>query len=113
MAPGDTLVLPRGGEATLVLHDVGGLVGDEQTRILRWLDESHGRIRIVSTNTQPLWPRVTSGAFDETLYYRLNTVHVDVSGLRGSERSRLLTQPTNMTRGGLRDQISLVDRPEP
>ena len=85
--PGETLDLPRGGEATLVLHDVGGLVGVEQTRILRWLDENHGRIRIVSTNTEPLWSRVTSGAFDETLYYRLNTVHVDVSSLARRDHS--------------------------
>jgi hypothetical protein len=85
--PGQTLELPCGGyEVTLVLHDVGELTGDEQTRMLHWFDHGDGRIRVISTSTDPVWPRVTSGAFNETLYYRLNTVHVDVSSHAPIER---------------------------
>lgn len=85
--PGQTLDLPCGGyELTLVLHDVGELTGEEQTRMLRWFDHGDGRVRVVSTSTDPVWSRVTSGAFNEILYYRLNTVHVDVSGHATSDR---------------------------
>jgi DNA-binding NtrC family response regulator len=35
---------------------------------------------VVSTSPAPLIPRVHSGLFIDTLYYRLNTVCVDVTG---------------------------------
>jgi transcriptional regulator of acetoin/glycerol metabolism len=50
----------------------------EQIRILQWLDEVAGHIRVVSTTTVPIFPRVTRGEFNEVLYYRLNVVYVDV-----------------------------------
>jgi hypothetical protein len=77
--PGQPLELPLPGRAaTLVLHDVGELTYDDQHRVLRWLERAAGQIRVVSTTTMPLWPRVKAGAFNETLYYRLNTVCVNV-----------------------------------
>jgi transcriptional regulator of acetoin/glycerol metabolism len=33
---------------------------------------------VISTSTTPVMPRVQSGAFLDMLYYRLNTVCVDV-----------------------------------
>ena len=63
--PGQRLELPSPGrEATLVLHDVSELTCDDQHHVLRWLDQTAG----------PLWPRVETGAFNDVLYYRLNTV---------------------------------------
>jgi transcriptional regulator of acetoin/glycerol metabolism len=59
---------------TLVLHNVDQLTTRAQAAIVNWLDQSKGRIWIVSTATTPLWPRVQAGAFDEVLYYRLNAV---------------------------------------
>jgi len=64
--------------ATLVLDNVAHLTTDEQFRVLRWLDDVKGRIRVVSTTSDPLWPRVQVGVFNEVLYYRLNTVFVDM-----------------------------------
>jgi hypothetical protein len=64
--------------ATLVLEDVSRLTTDEQFCVLRWLDDVRGRIRVVSTTHEPLWPRVQVGVFNEVLYYRLNTVFVDM-----------------------------------
>jgi hypothetical protein len=77
--PGQPLELPspRRG-ATLVLHDVGELTCDDQDRVRRWLDETAGKIRVVSTTAVPLWPRLKTGAFNDVLYYRLNTVCVDL-----------------------------------
>jgi transcriptional regulator of acetoin/glycerol metabolism len=78
--PGERLVLPpEPGEETIVLHDVGALTPDDQIRLLDWLETAAGRTQIVSTTTAPLLPRVHAGAFIDTLYYRLNTVCVDVT----------------------------------
>jgi transcriptional regulator of acetoin/glycerol metabolism len=78
--PGERLVLPPVPRAeTMVLHDVGALTPDEQRRLLSWLERAAGRTHIVSTTTAPLLPRVEAGAFIDTLYYRLNTVCVDVA----------------------------------
>jgi len=64
--------------ATLVLDNVAHLTTDEQFRVLRWLDDVKGRIRVVSTTSDALWPRGQVGVFNEVLYYRLNTVFVDM-----------------------------------
>ena len=78
--PGQRLDLPSPSRAaTLILYDVDTLSPDDQHRVLRWLDETAGHIRVVSTSTKSLWPRVKSGAFSDVLYYRLNTVYVDVT----------------------------------
>jgi transcriptional regulator of acetoin/glycerol metabolism len=76
---GQPLDLPSPARAaTLVLENVTRLTTDEQFRVLRWLDDVKGRIRVVSTTNDPLWPRVQVGVFNEVLYYRLNTVFVDM-----------------------------------
>lgn len=77
--PGQPLELPtRGRAATMVLEDLTRLTSDEQVRILGWLEQVSGQVRVVSTTTVPIWPRVAQGQFNEVLYYRLNTVYVDV-----------------------------------
>jgi Sigma-54 interaction domain len=77
--PGQPLELPtRGRAATVVLEDLTRLTNDEQVRIVGWLEQVAGQIRVVSTTTVPIWPRVARGEFNEVLYYRLNTVYVDV-----------------------------------
>jgi len=78
--PGQRLELPSPRRAaTLLLHDVSKLTSDEQHRLVRWLDETAGQVRVVSTSAVPLWPRVQHCAFDDVLYYRLNIVCVDVT----------------------------------
>jgi hypothetical protein len=78
-SPGQPLDLPPPGRAaTLVLHDVSELSDVDQHRVLAWLDQLERRIRVVSTSAVPLWPRVDAGAFNDVLYYRLNTVCVDL-----------------------------------
>jgi hypothetical protein len=73
--PGQPLDLPSpGGVITLIFHDVDKLTPSDQLALLDWLDRTAGRIRIVSTTREPLWPRVQTGCFSEILYYRLNTV---------------------------------------
>jgi hypothetical protein len=73
--PGQTLELPSPSSViTLIFHDVDKLTRSDQLVLLDWLDRTAGRIRIVSTTREPLWPRVQTGCFSEVLYYRLNTV---------------------------------------
>jgi Sigma-54 interaction domain len=76
---GQPLALPVPGScATLVLENLARLTDEEQIRVLRWLDDVRGKIRVVSTAGAPIWPRVQNGEFNEVLYYRLNTVFVDM-----------------------------------
>ena len=77
---GQKLALPpTEGCGTLVLHEAGTLPLDEQLRLLDWLERAEGRTQVISTSTAPLLPRVHAGGFIDTLYYRLNTVCVDVT----------------------------------
>jgi len=70
---------PARNVRTLILENVASLQATEQTNLLTWLSAADQRIQIVSTTTQPLFPFVAQGTFDEGLYYRLNTVllHID------------------------------------
>jgi transcriptional regulator of acetoin/glycerol metabolism len=78
--PGERLVLPQAAQArTLILHDVGALPVAEQRRLIEWLEGSGGHTQVVSTTPIPLLPRVQAGEFLARLYYRLNTVCVDVN----------------------------------
>jgi hypothetical protein len=62
----------KGG--ALVMHDIGGFSGVEQGRLLGWLDDPQSRAQVVCTTTEPLFPLVARGLFDERLYYRLNVI---------------------------------------
>ena len=76
---GQPLALPVPGScSTLVLENLTRLTDEEQLRVLRWLDDVRGKIRVVSTAGVPVWPRVQTGEFNEVLYYRLNIVFVDM-----------------------------------
>jgi hypothetical protein len=78
--PNEPLTLPRPDEGgTLVLRDIGAMTTDDQLRLVDWLDRAKGRTQVVSTSSGPVLPRVHSGGFIERLYYRLNTVCVDVT----------------------------------
>jgi hypothetical protein len=64
----------------MILQDVGALTDADQRRLLDWLDRAAGRTQVVSTTPASLWPRVQAGAFADGLYYRLNTLCMDVTG---------------------------------
>jgi transcriptional regulator of aromatic amino acid metabolism len=78
--PGERLVLPPAARAgTVILHDVGALAHDDQRRLLEWLEGARGRAQVVSTTPATLLPHVHAGKFIDRLYYRLNTVCVDMT----------------------------------
>jgi len=77
---GQQFVLPLPSRrGTMILHDVGGLSHMDQSRLLEWLELSGGRTQVISTTSSALLPRVENGAFNDTLYYRLNVVCVDLT----------------------------------
>jgi sigma54-dependent transcription regulator len=79
---GQPLALPSLEQrGTLVLHEIGTLGLLEQIQLLEWSERAMGNTRVISTTSAPLLPRVRAGGFIDTLYYRLNTVYVDVTGL--------------------------------
>jgi hypothetical protein len=67
----------------LVMHDIGAFSGVEQDRMLGWLDDPQSRMQVVCTTTEPLFPLVERGLFDETLYYRLNVILLQLTRSRG------------------------------
>jgi hypothetical protein len=76
---GQPLDLPSAGTAaTLLLENPVGLTNEEQLQVLRWLDDVRGKVRVVCTTGIQVWPHVQAGRFNEVLYYRLNTVFVDM-----------------------------------
>jgi hypothetical protein len=80
--PGQRLVLPMARPSMMILHHVGALALEDQQHLLEWLERDIGRTKVVSTTPAPLMPLVEKGAFNDTLYYRLNTVSIEVSVAR-------------------------------
>jgi hypothetical protein len=74
------LELPASGArpSTIVVLDVDALTTSEQRRLLEWLDEATSHIQVISTASLPLLSRVEARTFNETLYYRLNTIYIDL-----------------------------------
>ena len=75
------LLLPPASSriATLVVRDVDALMPDEQRRLCEWLESCGKRVQVVSTASAPLVTQVETRAFSDDLYYRLNTIYVDLS----------------------------------
>jgi hypothetical protein len=78
-SPGEPLMLPPVGRpGTLVLHDVAALEPGDQIRLLQWSARAMGSMQVISTTSAPLLPRIAAGTFIDTLYYRLNTVYIEL-----------------------------------
>jgi hypothetical protein len=78
--PGERLALPPAdANGTMILHEVGRLGLEDQIHLLEWLGSAAGRVQVVSTTAAPLFPSVRAGSFIDTLYYRLNTVYLDLT----------------------------------
>ena len=78
--PASPLVLPPiAATGTLILRDVGAMPRGDQCRLCDWLEVAAGRTRVVSTTRQPLFPLLEAGTFVETLYYRLNVLHLQLT----------------------------------
>jgi hypothetical protein len=63
---------------TLIIRSVDMLTHDEQQDLGEWMEATHDRTRVVGTTRAPLFSMVEAGAFSDALYYRLNSVYVDL-----------------------------------
>lgn len=78
--PGNPLVLaPTERVETMILHDVGAFGLADQSRLLEWLEGAGGATQVISTASSPLLPLINTGAFLDTLYYRLNSLYFEVT----------------------------------
>jgi hypothetical protein len=85
--PGQSLTLPVDAP-TVILYGVEMLGRTDQSRLSEWLESRPRRAQVVSTSTVPLLPGAGDNRFSPTLYYRLNTICVD---LRESVRARAMS----------------------
>lgn len=69
--------LPR--RDAVLLRDIHKLDADGQAALFEGLESMNGQPQIVCTASPSLPALVASGRFDARLYYRLNTVCIDVS----------------------------------
>lgn len=81
----------RGGSAlrvegikTLIIVDLQLLTIDDQHTLAAWMsDAANADTQIIGLTHENLFRLVQDGQFDRDLYYRLNTIHLDVIGLDG------------------------------
>ena len=61
---------------TVVLRDVETLDATAQSELARWIEQTSGRVQLITLTTAPLFSLVTSGLFRPDLYYRLNVITI-------------------------------------
>lgn len=72
------ILLPLQRNGTLILHEVAALASYQQALFFRWLEEVPERMQIVCVTDTPLFSLVEQGTFLADLYYRLNTIQVEL-----------------------------------
>ena len=65
---------------TMILIGIEALPPADQQRLYQWLQRRSCETQVISVTSRPLLPLVEQGAFHDGLYYRLNTVCVEVGG---------------------------------
>jgi hypothetical protein len=71
----------RARPKVVLLQEIQALSADDQRRLTAQFEEVRPpvcTIRVVASSSVPLFDRVVAGDFDETLYYRLNIIHIVV-----------------------------------
>lgn len=76
-------LMPDSAIRTLVLQDAGEMSPTQQTALLEWMNADNNR-RVIAFASRPLFPRVESGLFLVELYYRLNIITIDFTGVGSS-----------------------------
>ena len=72
---------------TLIVRRVNQLDGGQQKELLEWLEVATGRVQVIATSSEPLFPLVKRGTFLDVLYYQLNVVRVEVTATSLSHAS--------------------------
>ncbi len=67
---------------TLLLTDVEMLDEAGQLRLLRWMNEPRNAdTQVITLSSDPLFPKVCAQRFNADLYYRLNTILIELRNL--------------------------------
>ncbi|MGH9142695.1 MAG: sigma 54-interacting transcriptional regulator, partial [Thermoanaerobaculia bacterium] len=67
------------GFHTLVITEIELLDAADQQRLRRWFEERRNPdVQVVSLTSAPLFAIVMAHAFDADLYYRLNTIYLEL-----------------------------------
>jgi hypothetical protein len=66
-------------DGTLIVPLVNRFDDDQQRQLLRWLEETAGAVRVIATTRGSLFRLVQRGIFLDALYYRLNTIRVEIA----------------------------------
>jgi len=72
------LVLPAREARTWLLVNASALTSAQQTYLHEWMSDELGRVQVISVVLEPLYPLVERGRFLEDLFYRLNTISMEV-----------------------------------
>ena len=75
---GSDFSLPCISAGTLILEQVANCSASQQQALLRWLDTIPRQVRVIATAEPRLFDLVERGSFSDRLYYRLNTVRLDL-----------------------------------
>ena len=97
---GQPLALPSRPVGTLLLTNVRALTPAEQCRLYEALNDWLSGAQVISTSATGLMPLVREGGFLDSLYYRLNTICIDVTRALDRHRNAELTR---RGRGGAPD----------
>ena len=73
------LMLSKISDGTLVLDDPSSFDDNDQRALLAWLEQDGLGVQLITTTYRPMFEVVQSGRFLDTLYYRLNTIHIDLA----------------------------------
>jgi transcriptional regulator of acetoin/glycerol metabolism len=83
---GEPLALPSREVGTLLLSNLHALTPAEQGQLFEALNDRLRGAQVISTSATGLMPLIRDGGFLESLYYRLNTICIDVT-TRGPHRN--------------------------
>jgi hypothetical protein len=64
---------------TVVIRNVDRLTAEDQRELVDWLMVAQGHSRVIATTSRSLVSMLDAQEFSATLYYRLNTVYVDLT----------------------------------
>ena len=76
--------LPRLAEGTLVLEHATTCPQMQQQALWEWLNDADRHVQVIVVTDQSLYDLVERGAFLTNLYYRLNTLYLDVRFLESA-----------------------------
>jgi len=77
---GNRCDIPPLAHGSLIVWNVDSLAPDRQRELLAWIDARRACVQVIAVTANELFTRVQRGEFLDALYYRVNTVRIDVEG---------------------------------